>query len=432
MTSQDQDAPSPPVDPDDIAMLAEEIGPRPPGSPQERRAVELVQERLRAIGVPSATLPVRTARRAAPVYTVLLALDALGVPLAFYSASFGFIVSLIALILLALELATFPFLSRLGRDERSSNLLGIIPARSGTPEGQPRRLVIASAHLDTARGVARHELGGQLYPLALAVLAAAVLTPLALLLVALTGATVFRALAGLGFVVQGVAVVALAGQLARGRPSAGADDNASGVAALLGAARGLEAERPEEVETWLLFTSGADDGRTGMVQFLSENQFDPASTFFIDVDRVGGAQLCFTRGEGLVAPLHSAGRLTALAEEAAAAHPEWAVGATVSRWPGNQFATLIRGYPAIAITGCGIQRWRGAADSVNTVAIESVAQAAELVTGIIRRLDGGAQPGTTGAAEIWQPAPETAPPAEAETDAEATSEEAMGERATEQ
>lgn len=423
-----QDAPSPPVHPDDIAMLAEEIGPRPPGSPQEQRAVELVQQRLREIGVRSTTLPVRTARRAAPVYTVLLALDALGVPLALYSATFGFIISFVALVLLALELATFPLLSRLGRDERSSNLLGIIPASAGTPDGEPRRLLIASAHLDTARGVARHELAGRLYPLALAVLAAALLTPLALLLVALSDAFVFRALAGLGFAVQGVAVVALAGQLARGQPGSGADDNASGVAALLGAARALEDERPEEVETWLLFTSGADDGRTGMVQFLGENQFDPTTTDFIDVDRVGSAQLCYTRGEGLVAPLRSNARLLALAEEVAAAHVDWGVGATVSRWPGNQFATLIRGYPALAITGCGIRRWRAGADTVNTLDIESVAHAAALVLGIIRRLDREVRLGAVEEVEIWQPGQSPAAPDEPES----TDEEAMGERAADQ
>lgn len=378
---------TPPARLDDVRLLVEQIGPRLPGSAGERRAAQLVQSRLQAEGIPSTLLPVRTSRGEAPVYVVLLALIALGLPLAWLAPLLGFLVALAGALLLGAELATFPLLSRFLVTRPAHNVLGVVPAR-GNSGDEPALRVILLAHLDTARGVSRHALSGPLQPAVLVVLLAAGVMPPALLLAAIGDWLAARLLAGLAFVVLGLAVGAVALRLARGPFSPGALDNASGVAAVLGAMRALNAHRPRQVETWALFTAGAEDGLTGTIQFLNDNQFDPERTYFVDVDRVGAGHLCYVRATGVGYSRTSSERLTGLAERTARAHPEWQVDATTSRWFGAEFAALIRGYQALAITSCRApRRWRDLPDTVDNLQHETIEQAAALLLALVRGLD---------------------------------------------
>ncbi|HEX3723130.1 MAG TPA: hypothetical protein VHV31_10085, partial [Nitrolancea sp.] len=135
----------------DISALAQDIGARVPGTGKERRAIHFVMRRLREIGVPAALLPVKVAPSFTLVYVTLFCWIAFGVPVAAFWPLIGFIVSLLGVVALGLELADQPLVSRLFTTRRSSNVLGIIPARINDEIGQPARRVILSAHIDTVR-----------------------------------------------------------------------------------------------------------------------------------------------------------------------------------------------------------------------------------------------------------------------------------------
>jgi hypothetical protein len=82
---------------------------------------------------------------------------------------------------------------------------------------------------------------------------------------------------------------------------AGANDNASGVAALLSVARWLSARPPRGLRVLLLFTGSEESILEGMVAWAGRNLGAlPASTKVICLDTVGSPQLLLLEGEGFL------------------------------------------------------------------------------------------------------------------------------------
>lgn len=381
---------------DDIATLAAAIGPRPPGSPYERRAAHYVVERLREMGIASTLLPVRVPRSFSLIYVTIFAIAVVSVPLARLSEILGFALGAIALVLFALEVAGTPVLSRLSAARGSHNALGLIPAhRSGARvRGDDSRRVIISAHLDTARsGLIWKPSLVRWYP-ALAMLVFGSLVAIALLeLVSLfTSTTIPWLLSLIPLVVLVLALLLLFERDLRGRPVAGANDGASGVAAALAVAKALKDARPAMLETWVLFTAGQEAGLAGMTQFLNENRFDPERTYFINVASVGAGSVRYSRGEGLLIPRRSSPVLIRVAGDVARQYPEWKVQPETYRLtPTNQYAALAHGYQAIGIFATDdrglVPNWHQSSDTIERIDAATVETASRLVLEMIRQLD---------------------------------------------
>lgn len=403
------------VDPNDIATLATRIGPRPPGSPYERRAAGYVIERLQQMGVASTLLPVRVPRGFNLVYATLFVVAALSVPLALVSEVLALVVSLAALVLAALEVTGRAALSRLAATRSSHNVLGLIAPRRRLPAGereQPRRVVI-TAHLDTARSgwLSQQPIVSQLRLLTVATAAAMVLLPVLHAAALITPSRIpwYASLVPL-VVLLGATVLLMQREL-RGVPVAGANDDASGVAALLGIAGALRRNPPRELEVWLLFTAGAEAGGAGMRHFLHENRFDPDRTSFISLDSVGAGNVRFTRGEGLLLLRRSSPMLLRIAGEVAREHPEWGLRPQAHRLPAtDQAVVLIHGYSAIGLFAADdqglIPNWHQTSDTPERVDIRTVGRAVDVALAMIRHLDTpanhasvapslGNEPGTT-------------------------------------
>jgi acetylornithine deacetylase/succinyl-diaminopimelate desuccinylase-like protein len=123
----------------------------------------------------------------------------------------------------------------------------------------------------------------------------------------------------------------------------GANDNASGVAALLHVAQRLEAEPLERTEVLLAFPGAEEAGMGGMRAFLGQHAFDPATTFVLGLDTVGSGTPILAAAEGAV--LKHAYREEDLARVQAPGVERWRIAAytdpILARFAGLPAASLL-------------------------------------------------------------------------------------------
>lgn len=117
------------------------------------------------------------------------------------------------------------------------------------------------------------------------------------------------------------AVLGLSGLLVidsmRSATAPGANDNATGVAAVLELARRLHEEPLANTAVRLVFPGGEEAGNQGMLAWMRSAELAPETTFVINLDALGsGGRLAVSRSEGLTG--RHAARDVALAHELAA------------------------------------------------------------------------------------------------------------------
>jgi Zn-dependent M28 family amino/carboxypeptidase len=97
-------------------------------------------------------------------------------------------------------------------------------------------------------------------------------------------------------------IVGLFSDVSRRRPVPGANDNASGVAALLGVARDLSATPPASLRVLLLSTGSEETMLEGMDAFLHSHRhdLDPERTLVVVLDQIGWERLVLRDSEGVL------------------------------------------------------------------------------------------------------------------------------------
>jgi Peptidase family M28 len=97
-------------------------------------------------------------------------------------------------------------------------------------------------------------------------------------------------------------IVVLFSDIARRAPVPGANDNASGVAALLGIARDLTRNRPTSLRVVLLSAGSEETMLEGMEAFLRRHRAElgPARTFVVCLDMLGWERLVLRESEGVL------------------------------------------------------------------------------------------------------------------------------------
>ncbi len=133
----------------------------------------------------------------------------------------------------------------------------------------------------------------------------------------------------------------------------GANDNASGVASVLRLAdrygRSLD-----HFNVWVLFT-GAEEGLLlGMREWLRRHrgELDPASTIFLNIDKVGRGTVRWVTKEGFLVALAYHPTLVDLCEQVAAGDEEenrYGARGVVTREATDAYAARSAGFPAISI-----------------------------------------------------------------------------------
>ena len=211
-----------------------------------------------------------------------------------------------------------------------ANAVARIPAA-----GQPRATLVLLAHVDAAhtgflwriikddaKGAARRKRRRALAPLAAPLGGAVVLAAAGGLLDATTGSVPRRTAGRRLRAASAAALLANAAGLldiARSPTVPGANDNATGVAAVIELARRLAAEPLDGVDV-LVVTPGAEEsGMEGFAAFLAAHREElrPASTFVLSLDSIGCGTPAVLRAEATLLPQRYADEDLALVDAGA-------------------------------------------------------------------------------------------------------------------
>lgn len=298
-----------------VRLLADEVGPRRPTSPGERRAAELVRDGLREAGVEAELEPFRGYSTFAAPSGALAASALAPVLLPPRRRLLRALPAAAAACALVAEgsLVRTPLSDALSR-RSSQNLVATIE-----PVGDAERTICLLCHLDTSRsGLMFHPafaryLSSFLAAQGIAVLAQAT-DPI------LAGTRTGRALlAGTRALISAGAALLLEREL-RGEDVPGANDNASGVAVVASLATEL-ARRPLGSSRVVVLMTGCEEaGMLGARAFLESR--DPSSWLFLNFDNVGAATLHYLREEGLLRKWDADSALAAIAARIASQRPE--------------------------------------------------------------------------------------------------------------
>jgi hypothetical protein len=361
---------------------------RPSASPGERRAAEWIVEQLGESATP-ARIEAEAAHGTHLPFVLPSALALLA----------GFVRSRRVASAMA-ALATVAIVDELGGHRRLVRRMLArretynVVAEAGNPRGS--RTVVFVSHHDVARPWAAAFgtivsapppplLGGRPLPIA-GTLAYAPLT----VLLGVAGRV--RALRRVGIALCTL-IVALFIDIARHAPVPGANDNASGVAALLGIARDLSGSRPEALRVVLLSAGSEETMLEGMDAFLRRHrgELDPARTIVVCLDQLGWDRLLVRESEGVLRRYRTRPEDVDLLLHAARAAAVRVEVAAPFASPSDGLAARWAGLPTIflssAATGGGYPNYHRPGDVPENVNIETVVAARRLCTQLVAELD---------------------------------------------
>jgi hypothetical protein len=260
------------------------------------------------------------------------------------------------------------------------------------PTGEPRRRLVLVAHVDTSRsGLMFHpKLAKDFRRNALASVAAGAISLLAWFL----PRPLRRIAAALSSAVLANSLALLIQRELAGQDVHGGNDNASGVGVMLGLAETLARERPAHTEIWFLATGCGESGLMGMTAFVDRHQKELEDAWFLGLDSIAGegTTLRWITTSSILEALHADPHQVRLAEEVAAAHPEFE--AMPGEWQSAGLDTdvaAVRGMRAIsvmALTSEGtLPNWRWPTDTYENVDENGLERCYGFTLELIRRFD---------------------------------------------
>ena len=172
----------------------------------------------------------------------------------------------------------------------------------------------------------------------------------------------------------------------------GANDNGTGVVALIALARAL-AERPTESVRVLLVSTSEEGTCEGMRLFAKRHfpELPTADTFFLAIDTVGSPHLLALRGEGMLGITEYPARSLDLIDGTADELGIWMFPNLRLRNATDGVFPLAAGYECASLCSCTDikqpSNYHWPTDVPENVDFESVGDAVRLVEAIVRRLD---------------------------------------------
>jgi len=172
----------------------------------------------------------------------------------------------------------------------------------------------------------------------------------------------------------------------------GANDNATGVVAMLAVARALAARPTESVRVVLVSTS-EEATNEGMHHFAARHfaSLPREDTFFLSLDTVGSPHLLVLRGEGMFGVTEYPAEALALVDGLAAELGIWLFPNLRLRNATDGVYPLNAGYPCVAIASCTELKqpanYHWPTDVAENVHYGTLADAIRLAEALIRRLD---------------------------------------------
>lgn len=169
----------------------------------------------------------------------------------------------------------------------------------------------------------------------------------------------------------------------------GANDNASGVAAVLEVAARLKDYNGADLT--VLLTGAEEAGTYGMARFLSLHGKGYRDAYFINLDNIGSGRLHYMRGEGMFPVFKATPALLQACERVAVRRSDLAVTPGVyTLLSTDAMPALVRGFKAIsflAISDAGLlPNWHWPTDTVENVDMATVETAVEFVVELVQEL----------------------------------------------
>ena len=373
------------------------------GTDAERRATSAIAGELRDEGWRADVEPTYVQPQWAVVHLLHCAIAAIGSMIAALEPAVSFAIVLAVATSAYLDLSGRAYLVRRLLFRRASqNLRARAP---GAPDTSPR--VILCANLDAPRtGAAYGPLAQRLQARAARAFPVASsptrvwFWSIALLLPPL-GARMagvdanWLAVAQLPQTLVLIVACFLLGEIALSGAAPGANVNASGVSAVLTAARRLGADPPSVLSVELALCGGGETTMQGMREFVRahSSELERDSTWFVSLEAVGRGEprFCVSQGPAVSTPLDR--NLVSLAEAIALASDDGGIAPLRTGGTSAAYMAAARRYPALAIT-CregeaatlpdGHHTSRDTAENLDP---ESIRAAASFAEQLIRLLD---------------------------------------------
>ena len=375
-----------------VRLLADEIGPRRPTSAAEHRAAELIADRLSKRGLAVEQRPFDAYSTFAEPYGAALGVALLGMPFAGRRPLLASALAAAGAALTSAEdgLIQRP-LTRAFARHPSRNLVATIE-----PAKQAERTVCLVCHLDSSRS------GLMFHKRFLPYLHAWIGTQAAAFAIAVAGPLLRRLPLGkkliagaYGGLVAGVGL--LIERELRGSDVPGANDNASGVAAVATLASELQAEPLSSTRVFCLFTGCEEAGLLGADAFVRELEAGPEdwrSWLFVNFDGVGApATLRFLREEGVLNKWPADAHLARIAQQVSEGQPELGLEGTRHN-AGLTYDTtpvIARGGRAITFSTQDetIPNYHSPADTVDNLDPSALGRAIEVGRAMLAAIDRG-------------------------------------------
>jgi hypothetical protein len=172
----------------------------------------------------------------------------------------------------------------------------------------------------------------------------------------------------------------------------GANDNATGVVALLSLARALVAQPPRGLRVLLVFPGSEESFMEGMVAWANRHlgELEREQTYFVCLDTVGSPRLLALEGEGMLRIRDYPRELLDLVHELGAEQGIEIVRGLRFRNATDALIALKAGYPTVMLGSADEYKlptdYHWPTDTADRVSYETVADAARLSWGVVRRL----------------------------------------------
>jgi len=201
-----------------------------------------------------------------------------------------------------------------------------------------------------------------------------------------------RLLAKLG-IVLGLGSAAAMADIGRRKTVPGANDNGTGVVALLALARRLVEEPPRDLRV-ILLSAGAEESFSEGIKAFGERHFERLprqSTFFLAVDSIGSPHLLVLRGEGFLKMREYPPRALALMDVLAEELGIWLYPNLRLHNGTDGLEPLAAGYETASLCGCNELKnpanYHWPNDVAANVDFAGVADGVRLIEAAARRLD---------------------------------------------
>ncbi len=379
-----------------VLDLSKRIGARGPGTDGEKAAANYILKTMSDFDVDVDVESFSSWK--SDQHSVIILYVAAVSAYALFQFSYPLSIVIASLVFLLFQMETYSWgvLSRLLPRSTASNIIGKV-----APAGRPAQTVVLVANYDSARSspLGRPRVA-RLFR-ALSIVSFVSIIAIGLLAIFGQGAslvkiadetifTVWLFLMPFPAYLLVLAVIMLWGE-SRGRYTAGANDNASGVGVMLSVLDSLAADPLEHTEVWGVATGRGSAGGRGMVALLKRHRQVLKGAYIFNLDHLGLGDTKIITVEGALIGFKASRRLTRLALSTSdmMPGPKMAKGKCRVKRSDAMVAT-VRGFRALTIGGTkggSYEGWRDDDDVYDRIKRASLDRAVKFVAKLLDDID---------------------------------------------